>query len=451
MFKIDALQVAEQTKHLYRHQDEVDNYLGFYQGFPYEVHFTRLIRWLDFFNHSFFRHQCVHYHHTIKGLFELWYDGALLQEQTGYEFDLSIQFYESFFDFAKGSVITDVSAAKKLLVLSCIFSKYHGMMQKSVLHFFANHSGHINEEFIVDAIEHAFVKYETPGYLISNLEILKAEEVHVLMEALQGKNLRKSSIFPKPIAKSEFARLYALNIDNFRFHNQISLRGAIIVKLTKDPIDVDFLNVFLTASDTFQRYPGRIWIDIAFWKKAYNLIREGIHGAERCSVTDCVDFLEYMKYQQPEPFSLKGRTSNSLFRLVAEWHGYVHRLDFTEHRKEAWEKSKEKDLQFYCNNKLYQCKELHTGQMLYSEGQELSHCVITYTSAAKSGHCAIWSLREWNEQVNKFEPIITIEVSLKRILQALGYDNRAPTSEELSVIKDWAERMDYEIDLIKNQ
>lgn len=444
-------ETVEITKSLYRHPDLFDDFISAARHFPYSKVYSRLLLWLDFFNESFLSHHCVHYHGTIESLFQVWFNSKVLQEQTAYEFDLSKQFYLSFFEIAKGTIFVDTVATKKLLILSFIFSRYHGMMLNSMLHQFGEIISIVRAEDIDKIFEKTFIKYQTPKYLISNFEELTAEEIQIMMEGIQGKNLRKHPVFLNKITRHEFALLGSLATNNLRYKDYIMLRGAIIVQLTNCFFDEGILHVFLRASGTFMMNPERYFQDIEYWKKGYEFVIDGIRGPQICTITDCVDFLEYKKYQTDEPFSLKGRTTNSFFRLVSEWHGFVSHLNFDHFRKEKWEKSKLLDLQFIYDNKTFQCIELHSGESLYREGKELNHCVVTYTPQCKGGLCSIWSLRQWDNQSKKFFPILTLEIAEGKIIQARGLNDRLPLENEFEIIADWAERVDLEIELIKNE
>lgn len=76
-----------------------------------------------------------------------------------------------------------------------------------------------------------------------------------------------------------------------------------------------------------------------------------------------------------------------------------------------------------------------------AEGAVMDHCVGSYYG----GSTSIFSLRD--EEL--ICPLVTIEVNGKRIVQAKGYKNRAPTAEEIVVIKEWATVMSYEYTLDK--
>jgi len=77
--------------------------------------------------------------------------------------------------------------------------------------------------------------------------------------------------------------------------------------------------------------------------------------------------------------------------------------------------------------------ELTSGDMLLEEGEAQHHCVATYAPRCAFGNCAIFSLRLGGLRV------LTIEVLLssRKVVQARGACNRAPTAGERNVLKYW--------------
>ncbi len=451
MLENHQLEIITTTKLLHKTPRLCEEWIAATQAIPFADSFSRLLLWLEYFNETFHSKQCVHYHFTIEALFSVWTGKNVLLEQTFHEFELSKEFYESFFATAIGTVFLDSATARKLLVLSFVFSKYYGMIRSSLLPQFKNLDQFIRPEDMDNIFIKSFVKYETPGFLIRNFQEMTTVEMQLLMELIQGKNLRSHVLFPNALTKKEFAQLGALNTNRILYSDKIVLRGAIIVKLTNGEFNEHFLDVFLQSSATFKMYPERYFQDIDYWRKGYYLTLDGLHGLQNGSITDCVDFLESKKYHTDEPFSLNGRTTASFLRLVADWHGQVHQIDFKQFIGEIWEKSSAKDFHFTIDNVRYCCIELHSGLMLDNEGKSLNHCVITYTPLCKKRYCTIWSLRRWSIEKNGFESLLTLEVSDNTIVQARGNENRLPTSAEKLIIKDWAERMGYFVELIKNQ
>lgn len=71
------------------------------------------------------------------------------------------------------------------------------------------------------------------------------------------------------------------------------------------------------------------------------------------------------------------------------------------------------------------------------EAEKLEHCVRSYIKPMTQDKTLICFCR-LNENLD--EPLVTIEVKRNAVTQAYGKDDKKPTIEELSFIKDWAEK-----------
>jgi len=297
-----------------------------------------------------------------------------------------------------------------------------------------------------------------PGLIISDsvfydFGTMTAAEIQFFMEMLQGKNLCSHPLFPKAISRREFARLssFITGLIRFKFSDNIVLRGGIAARFLKKNCNVGKLYGYLSASPTFMNRPELYLKDIAFWEKGFSILSDEEQLPEIGDLTYCVDFLEYKKYQSNEPFSLNGRTKNSLKRLIDEWHEFVYNFDFNEFRDKSWDKSPLPDIEFTFKNKKYQCKELNSGELLYREGEKLKHCVVTYTPQCESGYCTIWNMRAWSDVSKTYRALLTIEVVKGRVVQARGRFNKAPGKMEQEVLQHWAKELKLSVDLIKNE
>ena len=82
--------------------------------------------------------------------------------------------------------------------------------------------------------------------------------------------------------------------------------------------------------------------------------------------------------------------------------------------------------------------ELTSTKALSDEGGALSHCVGGYSLHCKSGGSAIFSLRRNGES----RITIQLEVTSRTVVQALGYQNRPCSVEEMAVIQQWLTDLD---------
>lgn len=79
-------------------------------------------------------------------------------------------------------------------------------------------------------------------------------------------------------------------------------------------------------------------------------------------------------------------------------------------------------------------KVILSDSRLLEEGRTLNHCVYSYRSFIRKGHCSIWSVT-CDKQMK-----LTIEVNnrCKQIVQMKGKNNREPLEPELQVVRKWA-------------
>ena len=415
--------------------------------------------WISFFDE--YQHVSFCFHSsTVQALDFMFEKNDLIKEQTAIEFELSKSFYCSIFELKKEMYLSNITAAHKLLYLSLIFGKYPGMFRRSIKHFFDDLEGLLSEGLFDELFEHVLIRFEIPYYLIQNFHFLNSVELDVLMHALNGKNMRNHDVFPIKPTKKEFSKIMQLRADALCFKDHQFLRGLVFVQmweveLASEVDDESFLTRenwianFLKASPTFLYNPNNYIKDIGFWKKGYQLITESISEGANLTTTDCVDYLEYMKYHSAENFRLKGRTKESLSRAILIWHNRVFNQDHAVFRELKWVRTDELDLYFIFNERDYACVQLTTGKELIKEGKFMQNCVLTYANSCANRHCTIWSMRK--KRKTKFYSFLTVEVIEEQVVQVRQKDNELPSVKQLDVVQDWAKRMNYKIDLYKNE
>ena len=146
----------------------------------------------------------------------------------------------------------------------------------------------------------------------------------------------------------------------------------------------------------------------------------------------------------PEPaFSIKGRTVQSILRLMRDW----HRSLGAGSAGRTWTPSplqpmvlEEPSRDASDPPKRWQMMELTNSAQLRAEGAALHHCVASYDDRCYRGMSRIWSLRMW--QGEKIHHVMTIEVDPKRraVVQARARANRAAAGKPLRLLQDWAAR-----------
>jgi hypothetical protein len=195
-----------------------------------------------------------------------------------------------------------------------------------------------------------------------------------------------------------------------------------------------------------------------FWRTVWMFLIANDHVIERAQIRPLVDFLHVLRHERtrvetaagaiwadpPQPdFSLKGRTPQSLLRLMTQW----RRGSGMVTGGLSWTPSRIRPLVIDVPGShpdaapvRWQLTELTNGAQLRTEGLTLRHCVGQYAYRCWRGHSRIWSLRIRRDA--RLRPVATVEIDLKRhaIIQARGYRDRPASRAALSILQTWAWR-----------
>jgi len=176
--------------------------------------------------------------------------------------------------------------------------------------------------------------------------------------------------------------------------------------------------------------------DEAFWMTVLQWLVNH-PDMSRGNVGPLVDFVRARRSQDTS-FEMKGRSPAALMRLVEAWHlalrrmpgGRVKALPASAVAPCFWETWDE--------GSRWVVLELSNTEELHAEGVAMSHCVFSYADLVSTGVCSIWSLRTGYGPAT--ERAITFEVrnAQRKVVQARGRANRAPSEEERSVLARWA-------------
>ena len=144
-------------------------------------------------------------------------------------------------------------------------------------------------------------------------------------------------------------------------------------------------------------------------------------------------------------FSMKDRNPETLLDEVRQWHEQLAEEGKT--RKRYWNPSGIGAFQFQEadeNGNItegWRIRELLNSDALIFEGRVLSHCVASYDESCYQGSTSIWTMETGSDETD-WRKVLTIEVSLdtslKRIIQIRGKHNRLPTFKEKNLIEKWA-------------
>jgi len=195
-----------------------------------------------------------------------------------------------------------------------------------------------------------------------------------------------------------------------------------------------------------------------FWRTVWIFLITNASAVEATQIGPMIDFIQAIRHDSvametaggmveldpPQPgFSMKGRTVQSMLRLMQDW----HRSLSVGSAGLAWTPSPLRPmlLEEPCQDssappKRWQMIELTNSEQLRIEGTALHHCVGSYADRCCRGMSRIWSLRSWRG--DKIHHVLTIEVDPKRraVVQARGCANRVASGKPLQLLQAWAAR-----------
>jgi len=195
-----------------------------------------------------------------------------------------------------------------------------------------------------------------------------------------------------------------------------------------------------------------------FWRSMWLFLIANRHALEREQVGPLIDFVNAVRHERvavetasgtilrepPQPeFSLKGRTPESLLRLMDDWHRTLGVVTGGL----SWEPSRWRPLAVEVSQEdpaaepaFWELTELTSSAQLRAEGAALQHCVASYGHLCWRGTSRIWSLRR--RRGLGARSVVTIEVDTLRrtIVQARGFRNRRASGKALGIVQTWAAR-----------
>jgi hypothetical protein len=195
-----------------------------------------------------------------------------------------------------------------------------------------------------------------------------------------------------------------------------------------------------------------------FWRTVWMFLIANARDVEPTQIGPMIDYIQAVRHDRikietqcgmmeldpPQPaFSMKGRTVQSMLRLMREWHRSLGGGSAAF----AWTRSAIEPLLLeepgWDDSELprrWQMMELTNAAQLRLEGAALRHCVASYADRCYRGSSSIWSLRLW--QGDKFHHVLTVEVdpSRRAVIQARGRANRGASGRPLQLLQNWAAR-----------
>jgi hypothetical protein len=202
-----------------------------------------------------------------------------------------------------------------------------------------------------------------------------------------------------------------------------------------------------------------------FWRTVWMFLMANAEDVDPNQIGPLLDYIQavrhdrvavqtqngMMEVEPPQPtFSIKGRTVQSMLRLMQAWHRCLGKGNAAY----SWLRSPIEPLIFEEPSrgdsempKRWQLIELTDSAQLRREGTELHHCVASYADRCNRGASSIWSLRLWHGE--KVHHLLTVEVDPKKraVIQARGLANRTASGKSLRIVQDWAVRERLRMDI----
>lgn len=251
-----------------------------------------------------------------------------------------------------------------------------------------------------------------------------------------------------PIAMTrKMERIFLASEDHLQI--EPAMRRAELVALGAPP---EFVKAILSTSLATDLRHDK------FWRTFWIFLVTNAEDVDPVQIEPMIDYIQTVRHDRiiiqtqdgrtefdpPLPaFSMKGRTVQSIQRLMHAW----HRSLGVSSTGLSWMRSPFQPWLFEESGgdgsetpRRWHMMELTNSAQLRSEGAALHHCVASYAGRCRLGTSSIWSLRVW--QGERIDHMLTVEVNPRRrtVVQARGRANRAAAGKPLRLLQDWAVR-----------
>lgn len=180
-----------------------------------------------------------------------------------------------------------------------------------------------------------------------------------------------------------------------------------------------------------------------------NAIRFAAHNAGTAGFGEVQTVFEYLAdiYRENPAYSLKGRTWASVSRAAAEHLREKAKRQAAENSTD-WAAAPVGNYEAVEGNSTYRIVQLLTGEELYEEGREMSHCVAEYDYDCMEGSKAIFSLRKYTRDVKGYDTLATLEVFVagKELIQAKAKFNEYISAEAEIHVLAWVAQENLTVD-----
>ncbi len=195
-----------------------------------------------------------------------------------------------------------------------------------------------------------------------------------------------------------------------------------------------------------------------FWRTVWIFLIANLSIIDPTQIGPMIDYIQAIRHDRvametpggiveldpPQPaFSVKGRTVQSMLRLMRDWHRSLGLgsggLTWTRSPLQPMLVA-EPSPDASTPPRVWQLTELTNSAELRTEGAALHHCVASYADRCSRGMSRIWSLR--CRRGEKVHHVLTIELDPKRraVVQARGWANRTAIGKPRRLLQEWADR-----------
>lgn len=410
--------------------------------------FRRMLIWKNFFEDypSF----TINFSNVmIPALSCMQWKNKIFQSQTEYEFDISKYFLNELVKTKEHFVIANADTAHKLLFISLFYSRYHAFFRRPLREGFRRLKTLITPKDCDELFIFLLSDDKDIKYTIAAFEDMHQEELEFHLKALTRKNFTDASVFEKSLSKKDRLRVISEVYSGYETPSRLMInKSTAAILLEKTKVSRALLNTFRSTS-TFESYAHAIITYLSFWESALLLI-DRAKDLDGFNLTDTLDYLIALLSYDENPNKIKRFTPKSLLRRVQNWHEQIFHSNPENFAQIEWSKhALKKNIAFKFKSKTYRCIQILNATELYEEGQELEHCVVEYALRCKNNQSHIWSLQVKSE--NGFQRLITIEEIKGVVVQARVKKNEFPDALQISVIEEWAKRLSFQVDLMKDE
>lgn len=326
---------------------------------------------------------------------------------------------------------------------------------------------------IESLISHLFCKYKVPKFLFkvfydfSNTSLYTNLGFKWFLHLGNGKSARELPGIEFGLTKK--IAHYLINAPE-----TLTIRQAVIYAISKNagasPRLQRYLyarvleeNILSTLRTTRKGFPDD-YFEQKFWVSVIEYFcKQGMFDYE--IIDHLLDYIKHIKFgnrnngEKPD-FEIKRKSLQTLINDAEKWTDQMNRMAIAARREMGnipglprrsttnttqtlnykWEGMGIRPYQFSKKGKerrdfTYTINEILNGKDLLEEGRIMRHCVFSYAGSCMSKKCSIFSLKD-----NINGSLVTLEVtrSDKKLVQAKSKGNRPPTSEEITIIKNWA-------------